>query len=145
MPDRRYSLKKPCAECPFSRASRPGATGGAAATTYVGQAHGPFRLPCHMAAGYEDNRRDEGLPQCAGAAMYRDLAGRAPLMPPEIHQLKGDPALVFSSPAELVAHHTQVPLWRAQALLRGLPPSHWLAVEALKLSRGAEGETREGS
>lgn len=102
--DKRYSCKKPCAECPFGKKTEPGTTGGAHPIVYAAQAIGPFWLPCHMTEGYFNDRTNHDLPQCAGAAMYRDLIGVAPRMPAFLHKLQGDPELVWDNPVDLMAH-----------------------------------------
>lgn len=138
MADRRFSCKKPCPECPFARATEPDTLGGRDASVYVGQAYGPFWLPCHMAAGYEENKRDPELPQCAGAAMHRDLIGVAPSLPDGLHKLEGDPELVFSTPEEFVAHHRKIPLTEARRYLRENPPRKLLMEELVKIAKGQQ-------
>lgn len=128
---------QPCAECPFARAVKPGTTGGSDVTRFVGQAIGPFVLNCHMDPIYSDKpgvRLEER--QCCGAAMFRDLIGVAELMPEAFHHLKGDPALVFSSPAELIAHHRGITVAEAEAELRETPPTQLLEIELSKLKPG---------
>ena len=121
--------RKPCKECPFARATEPGETGGTGPTTYVAQAHGPFLLSCHMDPDYEKDRRSTKLLQCAGAAIYRANTKRAELMPPALLTLEPDTELVFGGPAELLAHHGEVPVFVAEQFLREHPVDELLAHE----------------
>lgn len=117
-----HGCVKPCAECPFARATAPGMTGGASPLVYIGQTSGPFLLSCHMDPGYEANRRSPALLQCAGAAIFRANIGVASKMPKALHALDADHKLVFSTPAELLAHHAKAPLEAAQDILNVLTP-----------------------
>jgi hypothetical protein len=133
---RKYSRKKPCKECPFSRAIEPGATGGADPSVYVGQAYGPFWLPCHMDKDYTHataNQKANVLAQCAGAAIFRANVGVEDQMPPWVHQLPADTTLSFASPAELIAHHGKMSLEEAEEFLRAFPPFLLLLIELSKL------------
>jgi len=142
----RLTLTRACGACPFSRRVRPGATGGADPRRYVGQAAGPFWLPCHAAAGFEAEPRDTGdgttargvrrgmdLPQCAGAAIYRancgydDRFGGAAAA--ALHRLPADRAAVFATPAELLGHHLGVSPAAAAEILRAWPVERCLEVE----------------
>ena len=135
--DVRFALRKPCAACPYSRTTTPGSLGGSDPSVYVGQSLGPFWLPCHCSTDYSDPewKQDTSKPQCAGAAMFRDAIGVAGLMPPALHRLKADTSLVFSSHAELLAYHRQIPLEEAQKQLRMAPPELLLELEMLKLNQ----------
>lgn len=112
-------MKSPCKECPWSRTTEPGHLGGSSPQTFIGQVWGPFWLPCHSHTDYSDPgwKTDTSKPQCAGAAMMRDVTGRAPLLPPAIHRLRADLSKVFGSLAEFLAHHTG---WTLQAAERYL-------------------------
>lgn len=110
----------PCPECPFSSDCNPGDTGGSDPTRFIGQAVGPFFLPCHMDPGYEKDRYNLGLLQCAGAAMFRANIGVASLMPPQIHALPASEK-AFGSPVELLAHHLKISLTEAVELLEKRP------------------------
>ena len=128
--------KTPCAECPFSRKIEPGKLGGSSPETYIGQTEGPFWLPCHMSKGYEGSRTDHAAhEQCAGAAMYRDAIGRADLMPPELLRLPHNAELVFSSHAEFMAHHRDIPLEVASEVLEDVPPQIFMQVEMAILKK----------
>lgn len=125
-----YACVKPCAECPFSR------TGTPDKAMYdplriIGQAHGPFMLPCHMPADYAEKQHaaTAELPQCAGAAIYRSNVGVASRMPPALHVLPADTAAVFASPAELVASHYGCPMEHAEEAMRRNPPEQLLRQE----------------
>jgi len=90
---------------------------------------GPFNLPCHNAPGYYDNRHDLDHRQCAGAAIYRTHVGVAEKMPPSIATLPEDHALVFSSHAEFLAHHTGLTVDRAEGWLDYIPPAQLMITE----------------
>ncbi len=132
--DKRFSRKQPCAACPFSRTVAPGATGGSPPLMYIGQAHGPFFLPCHSEHDYtkEEERRDHRNPQCAGAAIFRENVGVSKLMPPGIHKLPGNTDKVFASAAEFLAHHYGVGVLITGLFLQRYPPGHWTRVELAK-------------
>ena len=66
--------RKPCRECPFTRTNELGPTCGGAfrSEQVLGQAHGPFWLPCHKDATYQGKESNpETVMQCAGAAIFR--------------------------------------------------------------------------
>jgi hypothetical protein len=130
--DKRYCRKGPCNECPFGRATKPGTVGGSDPRVFVGQAIGPFLLNCHTAPGYWDNPASTDLIQCGGAAIYRANVRVSDQLPSCLHRLPpGD--LAFATPAELVAHHLQVPLTVAEAMLEATPPERLLAIEIGKI------------
>jgi hypothetical protein len=121
---------KPCKGCPFRRDTPAGDLGGSPTTTYVGQAHGPFWLPCHNSAGYgPETRRDPTHHQCAGAAIFRANTGRAELMPPALLHLPADTTEVFGSYAEFVAHHEEMSVEMAKTCLEILPPDRLMVCE----------------
>jgi hypothetical protein len=114
--------RKPCAECPFTR---DGKTGGASGTTYIGQAFGPFFLPCHMDPGYDIDRRSHKLAQCCGAAIFRARVDIAPMIPSFLLHLPLAADVddrVFKSPAELLSHYEKCPLDLAEEFLKTFPP-----------------------
>lgn len=118
---------KPCAGCPFARVTEvdiPGTVGGSPPEIYVGQAFGPFFLPCHSAEGYRDNATVHGAPECAGAAIFRSNAGWATpgRLPAALHHLPADHEVCFSSPEELIAHHWGITLDQAKDILVMSPP-----------------------
>lgn len=127
-------LKSPCKECPFSRTVVPGTLGGSGVEVYIGQAQGPFYLPCHAHTDYADPnwKKDDGKPQCAGAAIYRSNIGVAKLMPKEIHILPPDKEKVFRAPEEFIMHHQQVPSFIAQMFLQVYPPQMLMMMELSK-------------
>lgn len=107
IPDDSTKLKAPCQECPFRRSIAPGALGGSDAIVYVGQAAGPFWIPCHMAIDFNDPnwKTNYETPQCGGAAIFRANCGFAERQPAVMLQMAADTETVFASPEELVAHH----------------------------------------
>lgn len=129
MDDSKQHHHKPCDGCPYARATPPGQLRGVDVRRFIGQAIGPFLLPCH---GYADRKGwslDPSKPQCAGAAMYRDLVGVAHKMPPALSREKGDPELVFANAVEFLAHHENMTLDEAERDLRRLSPEAILLVE----------------
>lgn len=123
--------KRMCSSCPFRRDIKPGALGGSAPEVYIGQAFGPFRLPCHSGKGYYKNpdaKRALSMPQCAGAAIFRANCGLTEKLSAVkagdgsgIHSLPADPHACFVSAAEFLAHHSRVPLHVAESMLRVVP------------------------
>jgi hypothetical protein len=123
----------PCSECPFRRTTEPGHLGGSSPLTYVGQAYGPFFLPCHSTHDYkslEARLNTENL-QCAGAAIHRANIGRSELMPDPLLKLPADTETVFATQAEFLAHHGVIEVELAQYLLSSdlLTPETLMRVE----------------
>lgn len=125
MPPEENTNRKPCKECPFARHVQPAVAGLGDPCRYVGQAVGPFWLPCHEAPGYEENKfapdNVERIPQCAGAAIYRANVGVLHKFSAAFLHAEKNTELVFASHAELLAHHLQIPLKEAELLLRDTP------------------------
>lgn len=129
--------RKPCEECPFRRASYPrglGLIGGSPPEVYVGQSMGPFLLPCHMTPDYEQDRRDPGHAQCAGAAIYRANVGVSDRMPAQLIKAEPDATEVFGSHAEFLAHYYGVSVQVAEVWLKHVPPDELLLREAQRAS-----------
>lgn len=72
---------------------------------------------------------DPARPQCAGAAMYRDLVGIADVLPPALARLPGNAELVFASHAEMLAHHEGCTVEEAEVELLVIPPERHLVAE----------------
>ena len=128
------NCKKPCRSCPWARTTVAGAIGGSDPLVFIGQAHAPFWLPCHNSPGYEEDRRNPNHRQCAGAAMYRDLAGVSSRLSNRLYKIDGDPSLVFATAEEFVAHHAQVPLDEAALVLSLLTPENLASVEMSRVA-----------
>lgn len=126
------SHRKPCAECPFSRANDVERTGGSDVLVYVGQSMGPFLLACHMDQEYDKNARNPELLQCAGAAAFRANIGRDKLMPPQLLRCASDTELVFANHAEMVAHYRQISVAEAEELLKQQTPEELMKIEFRK-------------
>jgi len=128
--------RQPCKSCPFSRSVEPGALGGSPVEMYIGQSVGPFLLPCHKTCDLDDpdwkKSFEHNSLQCAGAAIYRANIGVANLLPSGILRLPQDKDTVFASHAEFVAHHLQVRLYVAEAILRSTTPAQLLRIEMSK-------------
>lgn len=143
-------LTKPCKECPFARHCTPGATGGAPAVVYVGQAHAPMYLPCHMSAGYAEDRNDFSNPQCAGAAIYRAnldaLADWPEHLKRRLHVLPADPTGAtgaFRTPEDLLAHHWPAVRGNpelARHFLKEYPPELLARIELGRVLSGVAGK-----
>jgi hypothetical protein len=124
-----HQTEHPCAECPWSRQTRPGLLGGAAPDVYVGQIVLPFWLPCHQARAYDGKQSDvNAVHQCAGAAIMRSHL--AVEVPEPLLTLPPDRTRVFATLAEFVAHHTGVTLavierWLTPERLRALAAREW--------------------
>lgn len=125
LPEASYACKKPCAECPFARVTSHDVRDKYHPLRLIGQAYGPFILPCHMAAGYEEKKATEAasLPQCAGAAVFRSNVGGAPYFPAAFHILPEDPKTVYASPVELLAAYAEISEQEAAIRLWVTPPA----------------------
>jgi hypothetical protein len=101
--------KKPCKDCPFRRNN--GSLGGSEATVYIGQAIGPFLLPCHSQKGYKGKETvlEEAI-QCTGAAIFRNNIDVAKRMPDKILSLPKNTEDVFETKQEFLAHYTNLPI-----------------------------------
>lgn len=128
--ERAYVRKNPCSGCPFSRTGKPSPT-AVDPLRLVGQAEGPFLLPCHQEPQYEEERQGRiyEKAQCAGAAVYRANRGIGGLFPKSFHILDADAGKVFTTPAELVAAYKKIPLAEAEAILAENPPGELLQRE----------------
>lgn len=125
----------PCKGCPFRRDTPAGKLGGSPVTTYVGQAHGPFWLPCHNSKGYSSETRfDTAHSQCAGGATFRANTGRADMMPDALLRMPKDTVTVFADYAEFVSHHEHIPVEFSRTLLETLSPDELLRMEFMKQS-----------
>lgn len=122
---------KPCSTCPFRKTVEPGATGGSDPTVFIGQAFGPFFLPCHSSPGYEEGRRSTKHIQCAGAAIFRANCKVDKLMPKQLLSLPPDRELVFYGPHDFLAHHLQSEI-KAWLILSITPPTTLLQMELSK-------------
>lgn len=115
-----------CKQCPWSRTVEPGALGGSPPETYLGQAAGPFILPCHLHCDFDDpdwKAKTVDTPQCAGAAIYRANVGMAQYLPPQVHRLNPDVDTVFATSVEFLAHHKGISLLAARKQLIEVPVS----------------------
>lgn len=102
-------IKKPCASCPFRRINDLGTDkpGGSEPDVYLGQARGPFWLPCHKDKNYKDKASDPAkVQQCAGAAIFRSNCKGPYKLPEQLLSLPEDHENVFSSEAEFYAHYS---------------------------------------
>lgn len=118
-------LQSPCKECAFRRDITPGALGGSPVETYIGQAFGPFQIPCHKACNFSDPNCKQAsmqVQQCAGVAVFRSNLGIAHIMPDGLHSLPADKVTVFSDPAEFIAHHLQISRYEALIILSVYTP-----------------------
>jgi hypothetical protein len=99
---------KSCNECPFSKSnilSKEKQLGGAAATVYIGQAQGPFVLPCHKHPKYDGkNTNYEEVIQCSGAAQFRANIGVSDRMPDQLLKLPKSND-VFESREKFLAYY----------------------------------------
>jgi hypothetical protein len=107
-----------CPTCPYARTTTKEYldTRGDNGERFLAQAHMNAILPCH--------EEDHGLAtvglcqQCAGAAKFRANVGVQGLSP-ALGTLPPDPKNVFTSDAELLAHHKGWTLEQAEAALQG--------------------------
>lgn len=137
-------LPSPCPACPFRKDIKPGALGGSAPEVYIGQAYGPFLLPCHQACDFTDpewKAKVINTPQCAGAAIFRTHVDVDKQMPPGIHKLPANPA-VFDSAIEFMSHHKGIGPFEALRQLQASPPAI-LAIRQLGRSTNTYHHTKE--
>lgn len=107
----------PCRGCPFARKCVPGALGGSPPEVYVGQAVGPFWLPCHESKDYAGKASDVNeVRECAGAAIFRANIGRK-VLPSGLLLLPADKEICFATLAEFYAHHAGLSVEDAELLL----------------------------
>ena len=130
-------VKAACPDCPFSRSVTPGALGGSHPFVYLGQAAGPFVLPCHKHCDFADpdwKAKAINTPQCAGAAIFRANIGVADLLPEQIHKMSPNHETVFSSPEEFLMHHAGVSREAASRIMRHHPLASMLAEQLRRQS-----------
>lgn len=120
----KHSLRKPCNDCPFRRASTEGWLGRGDPAHFISAALADFyksedgqtdeALPCHQTVDYTDREWKSALPDaevCVGALVfYRNVdrfkLPRQPERSDLIAATKADPETVFQTVDEFVAHHT---------------------------------------
>lgn len=110
---------KVCAECPFSRAVKPGALGGSPITKYIAQLYGPFMMPCHLHCDFSNpNWKADTFktPQCRGVATMRANLG-IDYLPEPLAKAPRDTSQVFCDLTEFTAHHLQMKPSEAAAYL----------------------------
>lgn len=98
------STKTPCNECPWWRESWAGHLGPYNAMQWTQLAHSDQPIACHLTITQEYSWEQEGLRQCAGAAIYRANVCKSPRNP-EVVVLPADREAVFASSTEFVDHH----------------------------------------
>lgn len=90
--------KKPCSDCPWSRASLKGWLGGESVGNWLREAHSDNEIPCHVHTGA----------QCAGSAIYRRNVLKSP-RDKRVLTLPPDKQSVFATPTEFRQHHEGKP------------------------------------
>ena len=131
------AVKTPCPDCPFSKRCTPGALGGSPPSVYIGQARGPFTLPCHKHCDFDDpdwKSKSVQTPQCAGAAIFRTLAGMAGRLPKEIPLLPAN-SVVFANEYEFLAHHSKTDVARVRKCVNEEEFELWSRIEMVKARR----------
>lgn len=102
--------KKPCMGCPFKRVNtneKPN-PGGSHPFVYLGQARGPFWLPCHQDKNYQGKGSDVAtVSQCRGAAIFRSNCGKSRALPKQLLDLPRDTEMVFESESEFLKHYIE--------------------------------------
>lgn len=97
VPSNGVQHKKPCSDCPWSRASLPGWLGPMTADEWLREAHGESRIECHTIEGA----------QCAGAAIYRTNVAKLPHNR-ALLLLPADREGCFKTPMEFRGHHCAI-------------------------------------
>lgn len=131
--------KHPCPECPFLTTVTPGALGGGTIERFVGQAAGPFYIPCHMHIPYTTpgwTAHAIELPHCIGALNFRANTGLDQRFAPTLPLPRGekDPR-IFASCADFARHHGAAEA-RAQDFTRLSVVDHCCQVEMAMVARG---------
>lgn len=126
--------QRPCAQCSFTKTTKPGNLGGSTPDVYIGQAEGPFMVPCHMLCDFTDpNWKEKAFEtgQCAGMAIYRANLGLSDKMPSDLLRLPPSPE-VFESHEEFLAHHGEMPLVNARYILEEFNPQRMLLMQLIR-------------
>ena len=97
-------LNKPCFDCPWRRNAAQGWLGPFTAEEWVEMAHSDIAIACHITITDED-WDDEGMRQCAGAAIYRSNVAKSPRYP-QVLTLPADLDTVFGF-GEFVKYHNR--------------------------------------
>jgi hypothetical protein len=96
--------------------------GGSHPFTYIGQALGPFVLPCHLHCDFKDpewKAKAADTPQCFGASTFRANIGAQMFMPPQFPRVEKNLNDVFASPAQFLAHHLKLSVPEAMVITNG--------------------------
>jgi hypothetical protein len=113
-------IKKACGGCPFKRINnneKPN-PGGSSPLVYLGQARGPFWLPCHNDKSYEGKDSSPSkVSQCAGASIFRTNCKGKYRMPKELLSLPEDPEMVFANEIEFFSYYTGLSIADTSVLL----------------------------
>ena len=113
--------KKACLGCPFKKINtneKPN-PGGSHPFVYLGQAHGPFWLPCHQDKNYQGKGSDTAtVAQCRGAAIFRSNIGVADKMPPQLLKLEEDKENIFANETEFLEHYLDISEDEAKVMTR---------------------------
>lgn len=103
--------KKACLGCPFRRINtneKPN-PGGSHPFVYLGQARGPFWLPCHNDKNYDGKQSSpDKVTQCRGAAIFRSNCDSGIRLPKQLLSLEKDTNEVFANEAEFTAHYLDI-------------------------------------
>ena len=87
---------RPCADCPWARASLRGWLGDGSVDEWIATVHGDSRIECHTSKGA----------QCAGSSIYRANVCKVS-KDPDVLTLPADREKVFTF-GEFEKHHTRV-------------------------------------
>lgn len=96
--------------CPFKRenTNEKPYPGGSHPFVYLGQARGPFWLPCHEDKNYEGKGSNpETVSQCRGAAIFRANCNTGYERPSSLLKLEPDTENVFANEIEFFMHYIE--------------------------------------
>lgn len=113
--------KKACLGCPFKKinTNEKPYPGGSHPFVYLGQARGPFWLPCHADKNYEGKGSNvETVSQCRGAAIFRSNCENQYPLPKELLKLEKDTDDVFENEAEFASHYLGGPVDKWKKVLK---------------------------
>lgn len=102
---------------------------------FIGQAYGPFMLPCHLQPAFDADCRNPELKHCRGAASFRaslQRGGKLPRLPDFLPVGPEDAEKFFGTPEEFMAHHLSIRIEDAASAAGGRPPVYWTMVEMSK-------------
>ncbi len=133
------NIKRACGGCPFKRVNnneKPN-PGGSKPEVYLGQARGPFWLPCHNDKNYKGKSSSPAtVNQCAGAAIFRANIKVRDRLPEQLQSLPEDHVNVFSTEQEFYQHYYDADEERAARACSAEMLDTYTRIEMEEIQRG---------